>query len=75
MRSKATSLWNGEVGYRFSRVARLVLEGYNLFGSRVADIDYFYTSRLPGEPAEGIDDIHTHPAIPRTARLSLHVAF
>ena len=73
--SKPTSLWNGEIGYRFSRTARLVLEGYNLFDSKVADIDYFYTSRLPGEPAAGIDDIHTHPAIPRTARLSLHVAF
>ena len=73
--SKATSLWNGEIGYRFSRAARLVLEGYNLFDSTVADIDYFYTSRLPGEPAEGIDDIHTHPAIPRTARLSFQFSF
>ncbi len=41
----------------------------------VADIDYFYTSRLPGEPAEGVDDVHTHPAIPRTARLSLQLSF
>ena len=73
--SKATSLVTGEIGYRFSPSARLVLEGYNLFDSTVADIDYFYTSRLPGEPAEGIDDIHTHPAIPRTARLSLQVSF
>jgi hypothetical protein len=75
VRSRATALWNGEIGYRFSRVARVVLEGYNLFDSTVPDIDYFYTSRLPGEPAGGLDDIHTHPAIPRTARLSLQVAF
>jgi hypothetical protein len=32
-------------------------------------------SRLPGEPAEGVEDIHFHPAVPRTARLSLIVAF
>jgi len=73
--SKATSLWNGEIGYRFSPKARVVLEGYNLLDSKVADIDYFYTSRLPGEPAEGINDVHTHPAIPRTARVSLQVSF
>jgi outer membrane receptor protein involved in Fe transport len=73
--SRATTLWNGEVGYRISNHARLVLEGYNLFDSKVSDIDYFYTSRLPGEPGDGIDDVHTHPAIPRTARLSLQLSF
>ena len=30
---------------------RLRLEGFNLFDAEVSDIDYFYTSRLPGEPA------------------------
>ena len=73
--SKATMLWNGEVGYHLSRKARLVIEGYNLFDSRVADIDYFYTSRLPDEPATGVADVHTHPAIPRTARVSLQLSF
>jgi len=34
------------------------------------DIAYFYTSRLSGEPAGGVDDIHSHPAEPRTVRLS-----
>jgi hypothetical protein len=38
---------------------------------KVSDIDYFYTSRLPGEPAGGVDDIHTHPAEPREFRLSI----
>jgi len=75
VRSSATSIWNGEIGYRLSGTARLVLEGYNLLDATVADIDYFYTSRLPGEPAEGVDDVHTHPAIPRTARLSLQLSF
>ena len=73
--SRSTTLWNGEIGYRFSNKARLVLEGYNLFDAEVSDIDYFYASRLPGEPDEGIDDVHTHPALPRTARVSLQVSF
>ena len=42
---------------------------------KASDIDYFYTSRLPGEPAEGVDDIHFHPVLPRTARLNLIVGF
>jgi hypothetical protein len=73
--SKPTTLWNGEAGMTLSRRARLVFELYNIFDAAVSDIDYFYTSRLAGEPAEGVDDIHTHPALPRTARLSLHVSF
>ena len=51
------------------------IEGYNLFNSAVADIDYYYASRLPGEPLDGVNDIHTHPSIPRTARVSLQFAF
>jgi hypothetical protein len=39
-----------------------VVETFNLFDANVSDIDYFYASRLPGEPAYGVEDIHTHPA-------------
>lgn len=35
------------------------------------DIAYFYTSRLPGESTGGVDDVHLHPAEPRTARFSV----
>jgi hypothetical protein len=52
-----------------------VLEAFNLFDANVSDIDYFYRSRLPGEPLEGVDDVHTHPAIPRTARIALLLSF
>ena len=75
VQSEATTLWNGEAGYRFSDRARLVLEVFNLFDAEASDIDYFYGSRLLGEPAEGVEDIHTHPAIPRTVRLSLNFHF
>jgi hypothetical protein len=73
--SKSTTIWNGELGYRFSDRMRLTLEGFNLLDSKVADIDYFYASRLPGEPEEGVEDIHTHPSIPRTARVALQITF
>jgi hypothetical protein len=75
VRSKSTTLWNGEVGYRLSNRARLVVEAFNLFDAEVSDIDYYYRSRLAGEPADGVDDVHTHPALPRSARLGVHVSF
>ncbi len=75
VQSKSTTLWNAEAGYRVSSKARVVLELFNLFDAKVADIDYFYASRLPGEPADGIEDIHTHPSLPRSARVSLQVTF
>jgi hypothetical protein len=73
--SKSTTLWNGEIGYAVSSKARLVLELFNIFDSDASDIDYFYTSRLRGEPVEGFDDVHTHPALPRSVRLGLHWSF
>jgi hypothetical protein len=73
--SRSTTIWNGELGISLSRHARLTFEGFNLLNSKVADIDYFYTSRLPGEPLTGVDDIHTHPSLPRTGRIGLQIAF
>ena len=75
VKSEGATLWNGEIGYNIGRRVRLVLEAYNLFDAKVADIDYFYRSRLPGESEEGIDDIHTHPALPRSARIGLQFRF
>ena len=74
VKSKATSLVNGEVGYKFSDRIRLTLEGFNLFDAEVSDIDYFFESRLRDEPA-AVEDIHFHAAIPRSARLVLRVSF
>ncbi len=76
VRSKATSLVNleGRLQVHRARCAWRV-DVFNLFDARDSDIDYFYASRLPGEPADGIDDVHLHPALPRTARVSLIVGF
>jgi hypothetical protein len=63
------------VGYRLSNKARLVLEVFNIFDAKVSDIDYFYASRLPGEAADGVQDIHTHPALPRSARIGIQFSF
>jgi outer membrane receptor protein involved in Fe transport len=73
--SNSTTIWNGELGYRLSSKARIVLEAFNLFDAEVSDIDYFYASRLPGEPEGGVEDIHLHPALPRSARIGIQFFF
>ena len=75
VQSKQTSVFNGEVGYRLADGVNFVVELYNIFDAEVSDIDYFYASRLAGEPPDGIEGIHTHPALPRTARVALQVQF
>jgi hypothetical protein len=74
-RSRATSLISLDAGYRIARNLRVNLEVFNLLNAADSDIDYYYVSRLPGEPLDGVADIHTHPTIPRTVRVSLHMGF
>jgi hypothetical protein len=42
---------------------------FNLLDRAVSDVDYYYVSRLPDEPAAGIADVHSHPQGPRSVRL------
>ena len=73
--SQSTTIWNGELGWTIHDQLNVTLEGFNLFDSKVSDIDYYYTSRLLGEPAGGVNDIHLHPSLPRTVRLQFNVLF
>jgi outer membrane receptor protein involved in Fe transport len=75
VRSAATSLVNLEGGYKLARNVKLAVDVFNLFDAKDSDIDYYYTSRLPGEPLAGINDIHLHPTLPRTARINFVVGF
>ena len=75
VRSRATTLLNFEGGYQLFESLRVNANIYNLFDAAASDIDYYFTSRLTGEPYSGVDDIHTHPAVPRTLRVSVIVGF
>jgi hypothetical protein len=70
-RSQATSLLNIDATYHLTKSLRLTGEIFNILNAADSDVDYYYASRLPGEPADGINDYHFHPTIPRTARISL----
>jgi len=70
VRSSATTMANLRLGYRFDQRTQLALDVFNLFNRQVSDIDYWYASQLRGEAAAQFD-VHTHPAEPRTLRLTL----
>jgi hypothetical protein len=75
VRADATTLLNAEIGYLFGTGVRLEVTALNLFDSNASDIQYFYPSRLRGEPVGGIDDVHFHPVEPRQLRVSLRWVF
>lgn len=62
---------NSRVGYRTVDEWEFALEVINLLDANDNDIEYFYESRLPGEPAAGIEDVHLHPYEPRQVRFTI----
>ncbi|KTD98169.1 TonB-dependent receptor [Pseudoalteromonas sp. H71] len=73
-RSTPLTVVNSSVSYKQTHW-KVDFELLNLFNSTDHDIDYYYASRLPGEPAQGVEDNHFHPIEPRTARLTLSLLF
>jgi len=69
------SEWNLDIGYALSKGWKLQVGIFNLFNSKDAAADYYYTARLPGEPAQGLDDFHTHPLEPRSLRFGVARSF
>ena len=61
---------NADAGFLVSRI-RVTASILNLLDSKASDIQYYYASRLPGEPAGGVDDVHFHPVEPRLLRITL----
>lgn len=74
MRGTPTTLANLSVGVmlRSVRVSAAVL---NLANAAGRDVQYFYASRLGGEPVGGVEDRHFHPVEPRQLRLSVSVGY
>ena len=73
--STPTSLFNARLGYVFQNGLKLQVDGFNILNSQVDQISYFYTSRLPGEPAGGVNDVHFHPVEPLAVRFTVAKAF
>ena len=74
VRSQPTTVVNGRVAYRYERY-ELAVSLLNILQSKDPEINYFYASRLPGEPAAGVEDIHLKPVEPRQVRVAATVHF
>ncbi len=72
-KDKGYSEFNLDIAYKLSPHLRLGVSVFNLFDSKDEAADYYYTSRLPGEPAEGVTDFQVHPLEPRSARFTITV--
>jgi outer membrane receptor protein involved in Fe transport len=75
VRSLQSLIFNARAGYKFDNGMRLQLDVLNLFNANTNQIEYFYLSRLPGEPIGGVADRHVHPAEPLAVRLTLAARF
>lgn len=68
VRSPATTVVNLRAARRFGPV-EVTAEMLNIFDTARADADYYYASRLPGEPVDGIEGIHSRTVEPRMLRI------
>ncbi|WP_050404314.1 TonB-dependent receptor [Bradyrhizobium embrapense] len=75
VRSLSSFIVNARAGYKFDNGMRLQLDVLNLFNAQTNQIEYYYLSRLPGEPIDGVADRHVHPAEPLAVRLTLAATF
>jgi hypothetical protein len=69
VKGSSSFLCNGRLGYRHAGW-EISVDVLNIFDRQDNDIEYYYESRLSGEPPEGVADIHFHPVEPRTVRVS-----
>ena len=63
--AKGYTLFNWTTRYRY-RDVEAFLSVENLTNTRWRESQFFFTSRLPGEPAAGVSDIHFTPGHPRS---------
>jgi len=73
VRSSPAITTNPRVSRQLGDRVEATLDVFNLLNRKVDDIQYFYASQLPGESAP-VNDLHVHPAEPRTLRFSLRFA-
>lgn len=80
VRSTSSMLLNAHAAYRINEDVLFRVSIFNLLDREVSDIEYYYPSRLDGDPAVGPDDggfndVHFHPAEPFAVRVGVAVAF
>lgn len=70
VRAPSSLTFNARTGWR-TKDWEIAFDVLNLLDRASFDIAYFYASRWPRDSAAAVDDIHLHPAEPRTFRLGV----
>jgi hypothetical protein len=70
----SSTILDAKIGYRHNNY-EVYLDILNALNSHTDDIAYYYPSRLPGEPAGGVNDFHVHPAEPFEVRVGFTLRF
>ncbi|WP_216838989.1 TonB-dependent receptor [Caulobacter sp. S45] len=66
---------NVTLGYKINQGFKAEVQIFNLFDVQANSAAYYYTSRLPGEPVEGMADYQDHPLEPISARFKITATF
>jgi len=67
--------WNADVRFAFAPGWSTGLGVYNILNHHANAAEFWYIDRLPGEPVNGVPDLHVHPLEPIAARLTLSKTF
>jgi hypothetical protein len=67
--------WNADVRFAFAPDWGAALGVYNILNRHANAAEFWYADRLPGEPLEGVADLHIHPLEPLAVRLTVSKTF
>ena len=74
-RDKGYTEANLDVGYHLDARTTITVSLFNLLNTHANASAYYYTTRLPGEPAAGVAGYQVHPLEPRAARFAIMRTF
>jgi outer membrane receptor protein involved in Fe transport len=69
------SEFNLDAGYKISPHLKVQLSIFNVFNTKANSSAYSYTSRLTGEPADGVTGLQVHPLEPISGIVKVTLTF
>ncbi len=72
---KGYSEVNANIGYKVNPRLKVQMSIFNLLNTKANAAAFYYTSRLAGEPSEGVTDFQVHPLEPISARFAVTATF